>query len=206
MSAFLEGLFFGFVLALMIGPVFFILLQTSIERGVMHGLSVGFGETMSDILFLMVYYIGFTHINPEGWFTRFVGFGGVVILLVAGVLTISKARKNWKYPKTEIPDVSKKSCFLKGFMVNSFNPFVYVFWAGVMGVLKNKYAGHPQYIITFCIGIFVLKLLMDIVKAVLAGKIRSRISGPVLHRVSAGIGIILIVYAIVLFYRIVQAG
>ncbi len=190
----------------MIGPVFFILVQTSIERGVMHGLSVAFGESMSDIIFLAIYYVGFTHMSIGDSFSRWIGFGGVLVLAVTGMLMIRKARKKWKYPQPEPLNTSKWSLFLKGFLINSLNPFVYVFWAGVMGVLKSKYAEHPEHILMFCVGIFVFKLFADVFKVVLSGKIKHFISNSMLRYVSVSTGVILIIYALVLSYRLYFAN
>lgn len=202
MDTFIEGLFLGVVLALMIGPVFFILLQTSIQKGASLGLSVAFGESASDMLFLLVYYIGFSQIALNDSFNKIIGFFGVLILLAIGVLMLVKAKKKWDSSLQEKLEISRLSLFFKGFLINSFNPFVYVFWAGVMGVLKSKYEALQDHIIIFCIGIFVAKFIADILKVLMAGKIKKLIHNSILKYISELTGIILIIYAIVLFCRL----
>ena len=208
MKAFYEGLFFGAVLAVLIGPVFFILVQTSIERGVKHGLAVAVGESVSDVLFLTVYYLGFTQIHIGGGLSRVLGMGGVLVLIFTGGAMIRKSGQKWNYSGSGPPEVSKASFFLKGFLINSLNPFVYVFWAGVMGLLKEKFDGQSEQIIMFCVGIFTFKTFADVLKAALAGKIKwlQRANSTAFRLVSGGIGVVLIIYAIVLFYRLYLAG
>ena len=59
MLSFFEGLFFGLLLSVMIGPVFFTLLQTSLEQGFYRGLFVAIGASMSDLLIITGCFLGY---------------------------------------------------------------------------------------------------------------------------------------------------
>ncbi|MBI3234781.1 MAG: LysE family transporter [Bacteroidetes bacterium] len=86
--AFLEGFLMGLGTIIFMGPVFFTLLQTTLQRGVKDGLSVALGIIASDILIVTLFYIGFIDYfrqpNVQFWFAII----GSVILLGLGLSRI----------------------------------------------------------------------------------------------------------------------
>ena len=63
MEIILNGIVSGVVLAFLIGPVFFAIIQTSIERGFWSGVFVAMGVSLSDILYITVSYLGLHSIH-----------------------------------------------------------------------------------------------------------------------------------------------
>ena len=55
MGIFIEGLVLGMLLAVSLGPIFIALTQTSLEKGIKPGLTVGSGIWVSD--FIIVYLV-----------------------------------------------------------------------------------------------------------------------------------------------------
>ena len=55
----------GLVLATLAGPIFFTLVQTGIERGVVAGFAVGLGEWSSDLLYIAAAYFGLVWLNKQ---------------------------------------------------------------------------------------------------------------------------------------------
>ena len=75
----------GFLLSFMIGPVFFVLLETSATKGFRAGVSLDIGVILADIVFLLIAYFSSFQLlenlsNEPGLFV----FGGM-ILLVYGI-------------------------------------------------------------------------------------------------------------------------
>ena len=54
-----NGFKLGIVLSFLIGPVFFTIIQTSIERGFRNGVFVAMGVSLSDILYVAICYCGY---------------------------------------------------------------------------------------------------------------------------------------------------
>ena len=52
----LKAIPLGFFLSFMIGPVFFILLETSVIKGFRAAISFDAGVVLSDVLFIMIAY------------------------------------------------------------------------------------------------------------------------------------------------------
>ena len=53
MQFFLQAIGIGFLLSVMVGPVFFVLLETSITKGIRAALALDIGVFISDILYIM---------------------------------------------------------------------------------------------------------------------------------------------------------
>ena len=80
----------GFFLSFMIGPVFFVLLETSVIKGFRAAIVFDIGVLLADVLFITVAYFSSFQLlenlsNQPGLYV----FGGV-ILLVYGMTTFAK--------------------------------------------------------------------------------------------------------------------
>ena len=53
MQFFLQAIGIGFLLSVMVGPVFFVLLETSITKGIRAALALDIGVFISDILYIL---------------------------------------------------------------------------------------------------------------------------------------------------------
>ena len=63
MDLLLKGLVTGFILSIMIGPVFFVLLETSIRRGVKAALWMDFGVLISDLVYILIAYVFYKEVE-----------------------------------------------------------------------------------------------------------------------------------------------
>ena len=63
MDLILKGIVTGFILSIMIGPVFFVLLETSIRRGVRAALTVDIGVFLSDVIYVLIAYIFYSQVS-----------------------------------------------------------------------------------------------------------------------------------------------
>ncbi|MEZ4889043.1 MAG: LysE family transporter [Crocinitomicaceae bacterium] len=59
----LKGIVTGFVLTVMIGPVFFVLLETSIKKGVRAGLALDFGVFLSDVIYVLIAFLFYNEVK-----------------------------------------------------------------------------------------------------------------------------------------------
>ena len=111
----------GFFLSFMIGPVFFVLLETSVLKGFRAALAFDFCVIIADILFIIAAYFSSFQLlenlsNQPGLYV----FGGV-ILLVYGITTFVKkeAKKPTEENNTKInTNRGYLGLFIKGFLLN----------------------------------------------------------------------------------------
>jgi len=197
--AFLEGFAIGLAMVIFVGPVFFLLLNSSIQFGTRAGVGVALGIIVSDISCAALCWFGLTSFinvaQNQFWF----GVVGSLILLFLGINYLIKkaqiAQDKSSYPK------GFHNFFLKGFSVNFFNPFVFVVWIGIFEYGRQKCHSKVElflFLMAVLLGIFV----MDLTKVFLSKKIKNYVSVKKLSVFFKVTGVILILFAIRLLYLI----
>ena len=92
----LLGIPWGIFLSFMIGPVFFILIETSIIKGFRAAIVFDFGVVLADIIFLTIAYLGSYRLikSLEDKPALFI-FGGIM-MVAYGLITFISLRKEKK--------------------------------------------------------------------------------------------------------------
>ena len=124
-----EGLLFGLTLAILLGPIFIVLIQSSMENGSKAGLIAASGIWISDIAFVVLSLTFVQNISPyihTKGFVFWVGLIGGIVLLGVGLVTFSK-KPVINFDKKPIGKSGIFGYWLKGFMVNTINPFTFIF-------------------------------------------------------------------------------
>lgn len=205
MDLVLEGLKLGCLLAVLVGPLFFTLIQTGVEEGLRAGLTVGTGIWVSDALYIAFVYFGVTYayqINGNETFTLWMGLIGAVILMIFGIGTIlTKAPFFNAENKTQRYN-SYISLWLKGFLINTLNPFTIFFWFSVMSsmVIKNS-LGIKEATIFFGSIMFVI-VITDSFKVLLSKKIRAFLKPIHVIWIRRITGILLVLFGVGLAVRV----
>ena len=126
-----QGVLYGIGLSFLVGPLLFALIQTSIEEGFRAGWVVGLGIWISDILFVSVAYFFISFVNKivqwEG-LKLTLGIAGGIVLISLGIgslLSKPPVIKNMK--DKAVRQNSYLSLWLKGFLLNTINPFTFIF-------------------------------------------------------------------------------
>jgi threonine/homoserine/homoserine lactone efflux protein len=194
MEIVLEGIFSGLVLAILVGPVFFTLLQTSIERGFKSGVYVAFGIAASDSLYVALSYLGLSSLFNSAEFQVYLSYvGGSIILCFGAYYLFIKSRKLTNFNNLE--HVEEKSPFrlmAKGFIINGFNPMVLIFWIGTISIATGQlgYTSNGKAI-TFLASIIITVLITDIIKAKLADKLRVLLTSRLIKIMNIVLGLVM---------------
>ena len=206
MSWLLEGIKFGLVLTILVGPLFFALVQAGVEQGFRAGAAVGLGIWISDLLFIVAVYLGLSYISQiieAENFPLYLGIGGSITLIVFGLGTLSA-----KPPLIDAPGISPPqatsylSYMIKGFLINTINPFTVFFWVGLMSTIIIERDLSQQQAFLFFGGILGTIVVTDSLKVLFAKKIRNKLR-PIhvlwLRRIS---GSALIIFGLILVARV----
>jgi len=192
----------GFFLSFMVGPVFFVLLQTSAVKGFRAAITFDLGVLFADVLFILVAYFSSFQLlenlsNQPGLYV----FGGV-ILLVYGLVTFFRTEKK------EIPIESKKirksdffGLFIKGFLLNFINIGVLVFWLGIIIIVGPSLDNQPNRFFTFFATVLLSYFVTDVFKILLAKQLKRKLTPERIVWVKKVIGIILIICGVVLVVK-----
>ena len=171
-----EGIFLGITVAISIGPALVALLQTSIKHGIKTGIFLAFGIFFSDLTVVFGAYFGASQfvISPT---THLVfGIVGGSVLMIFGLFTIfRKVNMNEQVEAISEIKVRRQSpirYFLKGYFLNLANPFLWAFWLTSVIAISSSYRGNRVAIAMFFTGTLATVLTTDILKVVLATKIK----------------------------------
>lgn len=198
-----NGVKFGVVLAFLIGPVFFTIIQTSIERGFWKGALVALGVSVSDTLYVAICYLGlFQFLNDPKFRTNMAYVGGAILILFGLYHLLIKSRKAHIVTVQTVSENRSFKYFLKGFVINGVSPMVLIFWVATlsMATVEMGYSGGWELFIFF-VALLVTVLATDLIKAYLADKLRSLITHRFLMIMNVGVGIFLIIFGVQLLLK-----
>lgn len=191
----------GFLLSFMIGPVFFVLLETSATKGFRAGLVFDLGVIVADILFLLIaYFSSFQLLENLSNLPGLYVFGGVILCIYG--ITIFFNREHAR-AKTDIKPRrgGYLSLFIKGFLLNFINIGVLVFWLGVIIIVGPSLENNPQRIVVFFSSMLAAYLITDMFKILLAKQLRRKLTIQRIRWVKKALGVILILCGIVLITK-----
>lgn len=191
----------GIFLSFMVGPVFFVLLETSAVKGFRAALAFDFGVIIADIFFILVAYGSSYRLimsiqNDPGIFI----FGGIVMVSY-GVISFVKLRKVGRQMQKDESDVTveliKKNygnLFMKGFLLNFINVGVLFFWFLILISMGPKLQMQTSRIVTFFGTVLATYLVIDIGKIMLAKQLKSKMTPTNILKIKKVISVILVVF------------
>ena len=203
----LAAIPWGILLAFTIGPVFFVLLETSITKGFKAAMVFDLGVVIGDIVFILIAYYSTNQLLEQlkGDPSLFI-FGGVIMFFFGLISFIKEKRnKNRKINPELTKDVLSRNnylgLFFKGFLLNFINIGVLGFWVGIIIVFGPKMNMEPNRIILFISSIIITYIITDIIKIILAKQLKNRLTPYIIYKIKRVISVILMVFG---FFLIIQ--
>ena len=195
----------GFILAFMIGPVFFVLLETSAIKGVRAALALDFGVIFSDVVFILIAYFSTNQLLEKIKDDPALFIFGGAILVTYGIVSLVKNKTT--YNRIEDPTVmiiQKNNyfrLFVKGFLLNFINIGVLGFWLGIIFVFGPTLEMEPNRILTFFTTVLITYFVVDIGKIVLAKKLNKKLTAYRIYQVKRVISILIVVFGVFLLAK-----
>lgn len=192
----------GFFLAFMIGPVFFIILETSITKGFRAAVVFDLGVIFSDVLFVLLAYFSSYQLlenlsNQPGLYV----FGGT-LLTAYGIITLLKKNKDKQDKSTIIPEkINYVELFVKGFLLNAINIGVLVFWLGLIIVVGPNLNGNPKRFFLFFSVLLLTYFITDVFKIILSKRLKKKLTPPIIQNLKKTVSAIIIICGIVLIIK-----
>lgn len=204
--ALLEGLALGLLLSISVGPVIFSIIKQSINHGHKGGFAFVGGVSASDITIVII----------SNFFTQMfdnlieykipIGLAGSALLIALGIYVtfFKKIKVNESGLQViEMETHHYVKIFLSGYFMNILNPGVIAFWLLTSTSLLVQ---SQHYRIIVYITCLIIVAGFDILKVILAGKIREKLTLHNIHIINRISGIILIGFGITLTWGILAWG
>ena len=192
----------GFFTAFIMGPVFWVLLETSITKGFKAAVAFDLGVMFADVCFIGICYLGSFQLledeqNKQGLFV----LGGTILLLYGLFSWINRGKKNKE--NLDIQE-SKENYFglaAKGFAINILNVGVFIFWGGVT-IVSSPASGKSftSFVLFFSI-VLLSYFITDLLKISVANRFKSLLTGKGIVIVNSVVSLILIVSGLVLILK-----
>ncbi len=192
-----QGIILGFGLAFLIGPVFFLILFTSINKGFKPAVSIATGVMLSDAFCIFLAHISNGFISQYPIVQKGAAIFGGGLLLVWGLQSILKKAelKTQADLKNVVPTRNILRNLFSGFITNTLNPFALIFWIGVTGAIASKNFDESQNI-AFYVSALAMVLTTDIAKSYLASSIQHILNVKVIRWMNLISGAALIIFGI----------
>lgn len=201
---FLEGYAAGLALIVLIGPVLFVLLRATLERGRGPGFAVALGIFVSDIVAVLLCTFGVARYLQDPGVERWLALGGGALLLGFGVRYLL-APGVTAAQEVRLDARGWLGFFVRGFGVNFVNPFVFMVWIGIIGAATVRH-GYDQDLAWFLAGTVLGVLTLDSLKVVFARRIRPLLAPRALKIVFRVSGVLLFGFGLRLVYMGVSGG
>jgi len=188
----------------MIGPVFFILIETSITKGFKAALTFDAGVIIADICFILIaYFSSFQLINRIKDDPALFLFGGM-IMITYGAISFVRLQK-LKKAEIHIEATSYKnnyfSLFAKGFLLNFINVGVLGFWLTIIITIGPQLEMNHGRMINFFAFVIGAYLLTDIFKMLLAKQLQSKLTPKNILKVKKISCVLLVVFGLVIMSK-----
>jgi threonine/homoserine/homoserine lactone efflux protein len=199
----LSAIPLGFFLSFMIGPVFFVLLETSVVKGFRAAVVFDLGVVLADIVFILIaFFSSYRLIQSIKDDPALFIFGGLVMLTYGIISFINNRKEAKKNIDLEDPNELAKnnyfSLFMKGFFLNFINIGVLGFWLAILITIGPQLELKTSRMLTFFSTLIIVYFITDLFKIILAKQLRKQLNPKNILLIKKFISIVLIICGFVL--------
>jgi threonine/homoserine/homoserine lactone efflux protein len=205
-EALLKGLGFGLLLSIAVGPVLLSIIKHSLNNGHRGGFAFIFGVSASDIFLVLISNVFTQLFNSIREYETEVGIAGCVFLVSMGIYYYFFKKVKVNEEGKQVFRMRKRDfarVFISGFFMNTLNPGIFLFWITTSTAVINHTVRERIIIFTTCL---VWMLGTDILKVLLAAKIRNRLTPHNIHILNRVNGVVLILFGLALIYGLLVYG
>ena len=203
LEAILKGFTLGLLLSISIGPVIFSIIKQSLNNGHAGGISFVLGVSASDISVVLISNV-FTQLF--GYLIehkKIIGMGGSLFLVSIGIFFLFFKKIKIDDSGTQVIRFRKRDflkIFLSGYLMNTLNPAVFIFWLTTSTTLITQTVENRITTFITCLAVV---LSGDLLKVMMAQKIRKKLTPHNIQILSRLNGLILLCFGLVLLWGLI---
>lgn len=203
---FLSGIPLGIFLSFMVGPVFFVLLETSAVKGFRAAFVFDLGVVTADLVFITIaYFSSYRLIQSIKNDPAIYLFGGI-LMLTYGVISFLKTNKAKKEliendDDEELVKNNYLGMYIKGFLLNFINVGVLLFWFLILITVGPKLQLETPRMVVFFGSVIGTYLVFDSGKIILAKQLKNKMTPVNILKIKKGISILIIVFGLILMLQ-----
>lgn len=188
------GLVLGLSAGLSPGPLLALVVSETLRHGIPSGLRVAVSPIFTDLPIILATLLVLSKLGDHQPV-----LGGVALLGGAFILHMGIDSMRTKSVTLDTGTARPKS-LRKGILVNLLSPHPYLFWLTVGGSIMNRAMDRGAMCLAlFLVAFYVALVGAKVMTALLVGRSRSFLSGPVYRNLMRLLGLALCVLALLLF-------
>lgn len=197
----LSAVGLGIMLSLVfIGPIFFLLIETSFSRGPRHAFTLDLGVVLADIICIVASYYASADlvqlIDKHPGFYRITAF---IVFIYSLYMIFSRTKMHLQGEEKMIGQNYLKT-FMNGFLFNILNIGVVLFWLVTVISVRNAYPQTQDFLLYMglVVGTY---LVIDFFKIYLAKVFHYKLTQKLANQIRKTVGFILIAFSIFIFLQ-----
>lgn len=149
MKIFKNGLLTGLLLQIAIGPVFFYIINLTLQRTIWDGLAGAAAVTMVDYLYIFLAIFGIGKLIEKENIKKVLSFIGPIVLMIFGAIMIKDIFNNTTLATTTIASKDLISSFISTFLLTILSPMTIFFWTGIFATKTLEYNYNKNELLLF---------------------------------------------------------
>jgi threonine/homoserine/homoserine lactone efflux protein len=203
LSDFLEGLAFGLILQISVGPVCIAVLHKGLSQGFRHAFVMAWGVAFVDALYIVLSVVGISALLRIEPVRNGVGLAGALLLVYFGIRYLRTPAETARVENNDDGSLLKSFSFGAGLTLT--NPLTILFWAGVLGAMMSTHTFNQEAGIVYFSAGCITATLLFLTAVALTGHFLERILTERLSLwLNRVVGLFLIAFAIKLIVDLVR--
>jgi threonine/homoserine/homoserine lactone efflux protein len=203
MKIFRNGLTTGLVLQLAIGPVFFFIVNLTVQRTIFDGLIGAVAVTLVDYLYIFLSIIGVGKLLENKKIKRIFGIISSIILIIFGIIIIKGVITGGMSTTVITHSINLLSSFISVFFLTISSPMTIVFWTSIFATKALEYNYSKKELFIFGFGTGLATLIFMGSSVILITFIKGTIPIVLIQILNLIVGCLLIGYGGVRFRKII---
>jgi threonine/homoserine/homoserine lactone efflux protein len=199
----LSGFLTGFILQIAIGPVFFLIINISLQKTMIDGWMAVTAVTIVDYLFIALAVLGVGKLLEKSKIKLALGITSSIVLMIFGVIMILSIDANTLAGNPKgIVESNYVSSFVSAFLLTISSPLTIVFWTSLFAAkaIEKGYAQSQLICFGLAAGFATLVFLGSSVT--LLSIIKASIPIVLLRILNVAVGVLLMIYGVIRLYKL----
>ncbi len=205
LRVFLNGLSTGLVLQLAIGPVFFYILNISLQRTLIDGILSVFAVTIVDYCYILLAIIGVGKLLEKKTIKKRLEILSSAVLFIFGIIMLFSARNILADNTLQDHQISNYwYSFLSTFMLTISSPMTIVFWTSLFAskAMENEYIKRQLVIFGISAGLATPIFLGSAV--IMFSLLQASIPIFLVKLLNAAVGLLLVLYGVIRLFNVLK--
>ncbi len=204
---FFNGLLTGLILQLAVGPVFFFVAGTAMQKPAAAGYAAVLGVAAADYLYIALALIGAGKLLERRKIKRSLAILSSLVLVLFGAFMIYTARGgSVPYPDDAGISGGAASSLAAGFLLTMSSPLTIVFWTGMFAARSIEYNLGGKELWAFGLSAGSATILFLGAAVMILSSARAMAPGTVILVLNIAVGLILILYGVWRLMKLPEKG